>query len=103
MLSKVCNASVVKTLTTSTGLGNRVIIVDLDLYTALRGEFGNNDRICDLAEERRVGITPKTVVECMQVGSSDNVFQMGRLAGTNNSVFIAPKSKQRSKNLHRWN
>lgn len=93
MLSKVCNASVVKTLTTSTDLGNRVIIVDLDLYTALRGEFGNNDRICDLAEERRVGITPKTVVECMQVGSSDNVFQMGRLPGTNNSVFIAPKSK----------
>lgn len=56
-----------------------VVLVHLNLHAALRLELGHDDGISDLLEDRRVSLSPETIVECMKVGSGDDELQVSRL------------------------
>jgi hypothetical protein len=60
-------------------LRDRFVLIDLNLHTALRSEFGDDHGIGYLAEDLRVCLTSQTVVESMQVGSSNNILEVNRL------------------------
>lgn len=70
-------------LTVITGR-DRVVIADLDLDTALGGELGNAHRVEHALEHGGVALALETVVESVQVGSSNHVVEIGRL---HTSVF----------------
>ncbi len=61
-------------------LGSRVVVVNLDLDAALRGELRYDDLVRDLLEDCRVGLAPETIVESVQVRSGNDVLQVDRLA-----------------------
>ena len=52
---------------------HRLVLVDLHLHTALRGEFGDEDAICDLLEDDRICFATQAIVVRMKVSSSDDV------------------------------
>lgn len=60
-------------------LRNRIVVVDLDFHATLWRELRNNDRVSNLAEDSRVGLAPKAVIKCMQVGSGDDVTKVDGL------------------------
>ena len=56
-----------------------VVVVDLNLDAALGGELGDDDLVGNLLEECRVALSPKTVVEGVEIRSSDDVIQVRAL------------------------
>lgn len=56
-----------------------VIVVDLDFDPTLWCELGNDNAIGHFFEDDRVGFSPQTVIECVEVGSGNDVLQVSRL------------------------
>lgn len=61
-------------------LRSRVVVIDLDLHTALRGELRDDDLIRDLLKDCGISLAAEAVVEGVQVRSSDDVLQVDGLA-----------------------
>ena len=57
-------------------LRDRLVLVDLDLHAALGRELRHLLRLDNLPEYRRVPLALETVVERVQVGSSDEVVEV---------------------------
>jgi len=66
-------------LLTSVVLGDRLVLVDLNLDTALWHEFRNVLGLNNFSEDRRIALAREAVVECVQVGGGDEVLEMKRL------------------------
>jgi hypothetical protein len=60
-------------------LGNRLILVDLNLDPTLRSELGDDDGVGDFPEDLRISLASQAVVESMQIGSGNDVLQMNGL------------------------
>jgi hypothetical protein len=57
-----------------------LILVHLDLDATPRGELGDDHRVGDLSEDRRVSLSTQSIVERMKVGRRDDELEMGGLA-----------------------
>lgn len=69
--------------TTATIVRHGLVLVDLDLDTALGSELGDDDAACDLFERLRIGLSAQAVVERMQVRGSNDVLQVRGLRPKN--------------------
>ena len=61
------------------GLWDWIIIVDLDFNATLGCKLGDDDGICDFSKDGGISFTFQTIVEGVQVSSSDDVLKMKRL------------------------
>ena len=68
------------TRTTAVVLRCRIAVVDLDLHAAPGSELRNDDLFRNLPEDSRVGLSPETVVECVEVSGGNDILQVGRLS-----------------------
>lgn len=66
--------------TTTVVLRSRVVVIDLYLHAALRGELRYNDLVRDLLEDCGVSLAAEAVVEGVQVRGCDDVLQVNGLA-----------------------
>lgn len=63
----------------TSGFWRCVIFINLDLDTALGDKFGNNNSICDLLEDCGISLASQSIIECMEIGSCDNIIKVNQL------------------------
>ena len=68
--------------------GSGVVLVDLNLDTALGDELGNLKVLKRLAEDGRVTLALEAIVESVKVGRRDEVLKVERLCGSD--AFFLP-------------
>lgn len=76
-----------RTVTSATSLGNWLVLVDLNLDSALGSKLWDNDGVGDLSEYRWVGFAPEPIVEGVKIGSRDDVLEVHGLESSSWVIF----------------
>lgn len=72
-----------------------LVVLDLNLNSRARNEFGKADRVENFAEDRGVSLSFEAVVEGVKVRSCDNEVEMGGLLGDEMEINKQTNKKER--------
>ena len=78
--------------TTRIILWSGIIVVNLNLDPAPRSKLRDDDLVGDFLEDRRVRLATKAIVVRMEVGSSDDILQVGGLRAVRQSSLTRSQS-----------